>query len=306
MILAPIAIFVYNRPSHTRKTVEALQQNKLASESELFIYSDAPKNEMAVEMVAEVREYIKTVDGFKKVTLIERDTNWGLANSIIDGVSKVINEYGKIIVLEDDLITSIYFLSFMNEALNVFKDRDEIISITGFNFSSKFMSFPNDYKEDTYLNIRPMSWSWATWKERWLGIDWEIKDYNRFITNPAKIKEFNRGGTDLTNMLKAQMEGKLNSWYVRWAYHSYLNNKFTVYPRISFVNNLGHDNTGVHCGIDKNNIYSHMEMNQDEKISINKDIVMVFNIVNNFNKAFNVKAISKIKSAIKAKLSLLI
>jgi GT2 family glycosyltransferase len=114
---APIALFVYNRPWHTRQTVEALKKNELASESELFIYSDAPKNGKAKEKVKEVREYIKTIDGFKKVTIIERENNWGLADSIIDGVTKIVNEYGKIIVLEDDLVTSPYFLKFMNEAL---------------------------------------------------------------------------------------------------------------------------------------------------------------------------------------------
>ncbi len=101
--ISPIVLFVYNRPWHTKQTVEALQKNELAIKSELFIYSDAPKNKEAEEKVNEVREYIRAINGFKKVTLIERDKNWGLANSIIDGVTKIVNEYGKIIVLEDDL-----------------------------------------------------------------------------------------------------------------------------------------------------------------------------------------------------------
>ena len=121
MTLAPIVIFVYNRPNHTRQTVEALRKNELANESELFIYADAPKNENAVVKVNEVREYIKSVDGFKKVTIIHREKNWGLANSIIDGVTKIVNEYGKIIVLEDDLITSPNFLSFTNQALDFYE-----------------------------------------------------------------------------------------------------------------------------------------------------------------------------------------
>ena len=121
---APIVLFVYNRPWHTRQTVESLQKNKMANESELFIYSDAAKNDEAKEKVNEVREYIKSIDGFNKVTIIEREKNWGLANSIIDGVTKIVNEYGKIIVLEDDLVTSPYFLRFMNEALEVYRDEN--------------------------------------------------------------------------------------------------------------------------------------------------------------------------------------
>ena len=116
--LAPIVLFVYNRPDHTRQTVEALQKNELAVDSELFIYSDAAKNENAEQKVNEVREYIKSIDGFKKITIIEREKNWGLANSIIDGVTNIVNEYEKIIVLEDDLVTSPYFLRFMNSSLS--------------------------------------------------------------------------------------------------------------------------------------------------------------------------------------------
>jgi hypothetical protein len=124
--LAPIVLFVYNSPWHTRQTVEVLQKNHLASESEFFIYSDAPKNENAVDKVSEVREYIKSITGFKKVTVIKREKNWGLADSIIDGVIKIVNEYGKIIVLEDDLVTSPYFLRFMNEALEIYKDEEKV------------------------------------------------------------------------------------------------------------------------------------------------------------------------------------
>ncbi|MEN6292732.1 MAG: hypothetical protein ABFD07_12055, partial [Methanobacterium sp.] len=112
--LAPIVLFVYNRLWHTRQTVEALQKNELVADSELFIFSDAPKNESAIDNVTDVREYCNTITGFKKITIIERDNNWGLANSIIDGVTKIVNEDGRVIVLEDDLVTSPFFLMYMN------------------------------------------------------------------------------------------------------------------------------------------------------------------------------------------------
>src|SRR5689334_19947926 len=117
MNLAPITLFVYNRPEHTRRTVEALLKNELAAESDLFIFSDAPKKPESDESVRMVRDYIHAITGFKSVTIIERDRNWGLADSIIDGVTSVVNQYGRIIVLEDDLVVSAHFLEYMNTAL---------------------------------------------------------------------------------------------------------------------------------------------------------------------------------------------
>ena len=160
--LAPIVLFVYNRPWHTKQTVEALQKNELSSESELFIYSDASKNKEAEEKVQEVREYIRTIDGFKKVTIIEREKNWGLANSIIDGVTKVVNEYGKIIVLEDDLVTSPYFLKFMNESLEFYKNEKKVWHISGWNYP-----IFKEQKCGTFLWKKMNCWGWSTWKDRW-------------------------------------------------------------------------------------------------------------------------------------------
>ncbi|MDM5272403.1 glycosyltransferase [Sulfurovum sp. zt1-1] len=299
MNLAPIVLFVYNRPWHTQQTVEALQKNELAKDSELFIYSDEAKNENARENVDKVRKYIDKIEGFKKVTIIKREKNWGLADSIIDGVTKIINKYGKVIVLEDDLVTSPYFLKFMNEGLEVFQKREDIFSITGFSFSSSFMKFPKGYEEDIYLNIRPMSWSWGTWKDRWQDIDWEIKGFNDFANNKNAINEFNKGGTDLFGMLKLQMENKLDSWYIRWTYNAYLKKQYTVYPKISFVNNVGHDNSGVHCSVDTKNIYSHTELNNNSNFVLNNDITLNKKIIDSFNKGFNVKFKSKIKKYIK-------
>jgi len=292
---APIVLFVYNRLDHTEQTIEALKKNFLAEKSILYIYSDAPKNTEAVESVLKVRKYIKSVDGFKKVVIIERETNYGLAASIIDGVSSICKKYGRVIVLEDDLVTSKCFLTFMNNALEVYKDRSDIFSITGFSFSQSFMKFPKDYKEDIYLNIRPMSWSWATWTDRWSDVDWEVSDYDVFIKSSKKKKNFNRGGPDLTRMLKNQMKGRLDSWYIRWTYDAYKKSKYTVYPRISYVNNIGHDNSGVHCTIDENEIYSHKELNFQNNIQLKKDIQLDSRIIENFNKAFQVNIMKKIK-----------
>ena len=280
-ILAPIVLFVYNRPWHTKQTVEALQKNELAKDSELFIYSDESKNEDARESVNEVRSYIDTIIGFKKVTVIKREKNWGLANSIIDGVTNIINEYEKVIVLEDDLVTSPYFLKFMNDNLNVFYNRNDIFSITGFNFSQIQLKISNDYKEDIYLSYRCMSWGWGTWKNRWSKIDWEVNDFDILEKNKKEIKLFNRGGEDLFPMLKNQLEGKIDSWAIRFCYAHFKNNALCVYPVKSLVNNEGFDGSGVHCSLDKSNKFKNI-FSDEYNIVINKDISVDQNIINIF------------------------
>ena len=241
MILAPIVLFVYNRPYHARQTVEALQKNELALASELYVYSDAPKNENAITKVNEVREYIKTIDGFKKVTIIEREKNLGLADSIIDGVTKIVNEYGKIIVLEDDLVTSPFFLRFMNEALEMYQNESNVASIHGY-------IYPIGGLPETFFIRGADCWGWATWKDKGAVFEPngqklldELKD--RKLTKEA---DFN-GSYGYTKMLKRQIQGKNNSWAVRWYVSAFLKNMLTLYPKQSYVQNIGHDSEGTHC-----------------------------------------------------------
>ena len=285
--LAPIILFVYNRYEHTRRTIESLQKNTLAKESNLYIFSDGAKNDLAKKKIEEVRSFLKTVDGFKNVTIVEREKNYGLARSIIEGVSSILKKYENVIVLEDDLITSKYFLDYMNRSLNTYEKRKNIWSVTGFSFSTQFMNFPKDYQEDIYLNIRPMSWSWATWKDRWETVDWDMNDYESFTHDTEKKRKFKTGGTDLPRMLKAQMNGRVDSWYVRWSYHAIIHNLLTVYPKISYVNNLGHDASGTHCNEDVDNVYGHTELNNVKIEKMNVDIEMNSSIVKQFNKGFN-------------------
>lgn len=241
MTLAPIILFVYNRPKHAKQTVEALQKNELANESELFIYSDAPKNENTVEKVKEVREYIKTIDGFKSVTIIEREQNWGLANSIIDGVTEIINKYGKTIVLEDDLVTSPYFLKFMNEALSMYENENNIVCIHGY-------MYPINGLPETFFIKGADCWGWATWKEKWSIFE---KDGQKLLDelgkkNLQKEADFN-DAIGYSQMLKDQIKGKNNSWAVRWYMSAFLKGMLTLYPGVSYVRNIGNDESGTHC-----------------------------------------------------------
>jgi len=243
MILSPIVLFVYNRPDHTRQTIESLQKNELAGESELFIYSDAPKNENAIEQVNQVREYIKTINGFKRITIIEREKNWGLAKSIIEGVTKVVNEYGKIIVLEDDLVTSPYFLKFMNDALEFYQEDKKVWHISGWNYPIETSGL-----DDVFLWRLMNCWGWATWTDRWQYYEKDVKKVlNTF--NRKEIKKFNLDGVEnFWNQVIENKSGKINTWAIFWYATIFKNHGLCVNPSHTFTENIGRDGSGVHCG----------------------------------------------------------
>ena len=249
-MLAPVVLFVYNRPTHTRRTIEALARNTLAQHTELFIFSDAPRNEAASAAVREVREIIANISGFGSVRAVPRDIHFGLASSVISGVSEVIDTYGRIIVLEDDLVTSATFLEYMNSALVHYRDDAKAFSIGGYQFPARTMSIPRDYPWDTYASYRGCSWGWATWKDRWKRADWSMDYYEGFMASPQQQARFNRGGSDLTQLLSLQREGRIDSWAIRFCYTHFATNMHCIYPVKSLVNNIGLDNSGTHCGVD--------------------------------------------------------
>ncbi|PLY04731.1 MAG: sugar transferase [Arcobacter sp.] len=288
MTMAPIILFVFNRYEHTVKTIEALKKNKLANLSELYIFSDEGRNKYEIKEVEKLRKYLLTVDGFKKIHIIKRYENYGLAKSIIEGVTEIINKYEKVIVLEDDLITSPFFIEYMNYALEFYKNEREIFSISAFNFNKKFLSINEKYSYNVYLHYRPMSWGWATWKNNWDKCDWEVEDYDKFQKNKKEQNEFNKGGNDLTNMLKLQQNGKINSWYIRFCYASFKDKSYTVYPKYSLISNIGHDGTGSHCDNNSNDKYINQlneELNINEKF-FNKNLIIDDKIIDQFNKNF--------------------
>lgn len=266
--LSPIVLFVYNRLDHTKQTVEALQKNELANESELFIYSDAAKNESALEKVNEVRKYIKTIDGFKKITIIEREKNWGLANSIIDGVTKIVNEYGKIIVLEDDLVTSPYFLKFMNDALEVYKDEEKVWHISGWNYPIVI----DDGLDDIFLWRLMNCWGWATWANKWRHYEKNVdKVINEFSTND--IYKFNIDGIeDFWDQILANKECRINTWAIFWYATIFKQNGLCLNPSQTFIENIGHDGSGIHCG---------ESISFSSKLSLNEKINFVTSLEEN-------------------------
>ncbi|MFH1195169.1 MAG: sugar transferase [bacterium] len=241
--LTPIALFVYNRPEHTQKTIQALAANILADKSLFYVFSDGPKSESDYAKVNEVRKVVKEASGFAQKIIFESSSNKGLADSVISGVTQVINEHSKVIVMEDDLVSSPSFLSFMNEALSFYGDNKNIFSISGFCYP---VQIPHDYKDGVFAIHRPASWGWATWEDRWFKTDWEVKDFPIFKKDKQAQNKFNKCGEDLTPMLFAQMTGRVDSWAVRWAYSHFKNDAYSVFPVKSLINHIGSDSTGTH------------------------------------------------------------
>ena len=241
--LAPIAVFVYNRPKHTAQMLKSLLQNKILSESEIYFFSDAAKKAEHEEDVRLVREVIHNFKGAAKVHVVEQVKNKGLAKSIIDGVSSILESHQQVIVLEDDLLLSNDLLDFFNEGLNFHKSSSNIFSLSGY---TPDIAIPKNYAHDTYIAPRISSWGWATWKDRWGKVDWSVSDFAAFIHDNQAIAKHDLGGQDATAMLVNQMTGKIDSWAIRFNYACFKNNAGCVFPCITKVLNNGADGSGTH------------------------------------------------------------
>jgi hypothetical protein len=246
---APIALFVYNRPQHTERTLKFLKQNELAAESRLFIFSDGPKTDQDTDKVAAVRDFLKTVDGFRSVEIIERKENMGLANSVIAGVGRLVKDYKQVIVLEDDLITSPYTLNYFNDGLNRYRNEEQVMHIGAYMYPLKANDLP-----ESFFYRAATSWGWATWDRAWQhfepNIDTLINQFDARKRSAFSIEHtmnFWKQVIDFKN-------GKNNSWAIRWYASIFLKNGLTLNPAHSLINNIGHDGTGVHSGI--NDIYN--------------------------------------------------
>lgn len=244
-MLAPIILFAFNRMHPLQRLIESLKKNPLAKDSDLIIFVDGCRNQKDEIAVNEVRNYVNKIDaGFKTITIHISHSNKGLSQSIISGVSAVIQEYGKAIILEDDLICTPNFLAFMNQGLECYKDNHHIFSICGYGLKIKR---PRDYMHEVYLYGRSSSWGWATWADRWKQVDWEITDWDSFHQDKQKQQEFNKNGSDMYTMLKAYMEGRNNSWAIRFCYTQFKLKKYAVCPIFSKIDNEGFGEQATHC-----------------------------------------------------------
>lgn len=248
MTLAPILLFVYNRPLHVKKSIEALLANELAKDSELYVFSDAAKDEASKSDVEEVRRFVHSIDGFKQIHIVEREKNWGLARNIIDGVTQLVNEHGRVIVLEDDLIAAPYFLTFMNDALETYKDEEKVGHIQACDFT-KDPTLP-----DTFLIKFTGSWGWATWKRAWKHFNPNGQELLDELIRRKLTRQFDFNGKyGFTRMLRRQIEGKNNSWAIRWNASLFLSDILSLNVGRSLIQNEGFDGSGTNCGSD--NLY---------------------------------------------------
>ena len=300
-ILSPIVLFVYNRPWHTQQTIEALQKNELAGESNFIIYSDEARNKDEQENVDKVRLYINQINKFKKVTIIKRETNWGLANNIVDGVTKVVNQYGKIIVLEDDLVTSPYFLKYMNEALDFYKDEGKVWHISGWNYPIE-----TDELDDVFLYRAMNCWGWATWNDRWKYYE---RNADKMIKNFSNedIKKFNLNhAEDFFNQIILNKKKKINTWAIFWYATLFKKNGLCLNPAQTFLENIGLDSSGTSPG---NNMFKNYDnISLIKKINFINDIsenqIAVNRIINFFKDNNNKSIFERIVNNIKRKFGL--
>lgn len=239
---APIALFVYNRPVHTRKTVEALARNDRAKESILYVFSDYAKSSDAYGAVNEVRKYIHGISGFKEVIVVEQTKNFGLAKSIVTGVTALCKKYGRVIVLEDDLETSPYFLKFMNEALDYYENTPKVMHISGCRYPVD--SFGSD---DTFFLHVPLCWGWATWQRAWVNFEKNIAVMEKFDRKMISHFDFADSYT-YWEQLEMNRDGKINTWFVFWYASLFLRSGLSLFPSRTLVSNIGFDGSGVHCG----------------------------------------------------------
>ena len=243
MTLAPILLFVYNRPLHVKRSIESLLANELAKDSELYIFSDAAKDEMAQANVNEVRQFIHSIKGFKEIHYVERTENWGLARNIIDGVTTLVNQYGRVIVLEDDLIVAPYFLQFMNDALETYKDEENVCHIQACDFTK------DPILPDTFLIKWTGSWGWATWKRAWKLFNPNGQELlDELIRRKLTYRFDFNGKYGYTRMLRNQIKGKNNSWAIRWNASLFLADKLSLNVGKSLIQNEGFDGSGTNCG----------------------------------------------------------
>jgi len=299
--LAPIVLFCYNRLDHLKKTIISLKKNKLSKSSELIIYSDGPKNKNDEFKITNLRKYLKKIKGFKKIEIKEQITNKGLAQNVINGLDQIFLKYSSAIILEDDLLLSKNFLEYMNEALEIYRDKKKIISIHGYSYPIKF-----SIDDPNYFFLRGADcWGWGAWSRSWKLFNQNGEYLKKKLLEKKLVKKFNFNNSfNYMKMLDDQIKGKNNSWAIRWYASAFLKNKLTLYPKNTLVKYIGLDGSGTHGSSidDKFNIKNFQNINytsiKKEKIVIKENIKLRSKFENYFNFHKNKKIINFFKKKI--------
>lgn len=269
--MVPVAIFTFRRPAMLRSLLDDLGANAGAERMPVFVFSDAGRDETEQLAVDEARRLCRQSRGFGALTLVEREHNLGCAANVIDGVGRVLQDHEAVIVLEEDLRLSPGLLDFMQRALDTYRDRRDIFSISAFSPPPELVGIPATYTEDVYLSRRNASWGWATWRDRWQQVDWEVRDYASFRHDRARRRSFDLGGNDMSSMLDAQMAGRIDSWAIRFSYAHFTHRAYTLCPRWSLTDHAGDDGSGIHvpkgggCRVDLSRALAKPELPPDLK-----------------------------------------
>jgi len=275
-----IALFVYNRPEHTRLVLDGLKQNNI---KKLYIFADGIKDSSYQEKVMKVRKIISDID-WCETEIVASDINKGLAESIVYGVNYVLERHERVIVLEDDCVPSNDFIEFMESCFDKYENDFRVMNVSGYSLP---ITIPEDYPYDIYFCKRSSSWGWGTWRRAWKFFD---RDYNK-MSGLLRTSEFkdkvDNIGPDLIPMLIDNILGKVNSWSIFWSLNIIQNDGICINPINSKINNIGFDGTGVHCGRDsryKSNIKS-----EAKKTTINfpPDIILDTRIIKAYRDFFD-------------------
>ena len=294
MELAPILLFVYNRPQHVERGLASLLQNAEAKESELYVFSDAARTTAEEDAVSQVRKIVHGTTGFKQIHVIERTENWGLARNVIDGVSTIVNQYGRVIVLEDDLVVSPYFLQFMNEALDAYADEPRVGHIQACDFTQD-TALPA-----TFLIQWTGSWGWATWQRAWAHFNPDGSSLLRGLEERKLTKRFDFNGTyGFTRMLRRQIAGKNNSWAIRWNASLFLKGILSLNVGRSLVSNEGLDGSGTNS-VSGDPYVSHLwmkplEVKKISPIEENEDARKAFERYYGHTNSFRAKVLKRLR-----------
>lgn len=295
-MLSPIVLFVYNRPNHTKKTLESLMKNYLANESSLFIFADGPRKGIGDDQMKKIimtRKIIREKKWCKQVHIIERENNLGLAKSVISGIGQIINQYGKVIVLEDDLLLSKNFLTYMNNSLDKYDGEKKVMQISGYMYPINISR-----KNDAIFLPIITSWGWGTWKRVWDKFDAKVHNIDFLSKNKKLQKEFDlEGSYPYYKMLKLQLKNNIDSWAILFYLNVFKNKGLTVFPIRTLVRNIGFDGSGVHCKIEimQNDLddsffvekYDQIEVSPDEMKKISDFLKKQMKLVNRIKRFIN-------------------
>ncbi|MCA9409543.1 MAG: glycosyltransferase family 2 protein [Candidatus Omnitrophica bacterium] len=240
MVKTPILLFAFKRPDHTLQVLQSLSKNKESQESDLFVFIDGPRSDEDIPGIEAVKKVVQSRKWCKTVNLQINSRNNGVPAQIIGNVTKFCKERGRVIVLEDDIVLSPFFLNYMNKALDAYANDDRVMEVSGYMYPIREVTVESGFIRGS------CGWGWGTWRRAWEFFEPDGKKLLKQLSSRESRYEFNfRGSYKYYSLLKDQVEGKIGGWDIRWAASIFLNNGLTFVPASSLVRNIGFDGSGT-------------------------------------------------------------